>query len=146
MLHPCRSSNRNGFTLLEVIVALTLIATLGITLFSWIYTSLANIHRTERLFQEEAATTNALAWLSTVNPLLQPKGTVTIGDISVSWQSSLIAPIRQCQAPYSLNKSIYQTGLYSLQVTVSEGERHLSSFSVHKAGWIQTGAPPETKL
>lgn len=142
LLHP---GNNKGFTLLEVIVSLALIATLGIALFTWINNSLANINRTKRLFQQEQATANALAWLTMLNPSLNPEGAITLGDEKILWKSTLIAPTRPIQTPFSADKGLYQVALYSLQVKIMIEEQEIYSFSIRKAGWEQTVLQPKVR-
>ncbi len=140
------SGNRQGFTLLEVIVAMVLIATLGIALFSWITVTLSNLHHTERIFETERANANAIAWLATINPLHEPDGETTLGDTRIIWHATPSAPVRRCQAFSSLVPSIFEAGLYRVRVRIFKGTELISVFDIQRTGWNQTGITPESTL
>ena len=70
---------QHGFSLLEVIVALVLITSTGMALFSWMNTNTMSLQRVQFVQQRNIATRNALMYINTINPLQTPQGSTTLG-------------------------------------------------------------------
>jgi len=129
-------TKQQGFTLLEVIVALVLIASTGMALLSWINTNLISLQRVQASQERQDAVRNALAWLDTLNPEKQPSGEASVGIYQIIWTSSpLETPIR------GLNKwgsqGFYNVGLYQTEVEVQHDSTLLAKFSVRLVGYQQ---------
>lgn len=133
-----RSQSARGFTLLEVIVALTLAATLGIAIFSWISSTLSNIERIESHTRRETAVANTLGFIQTINPMLQPQGEQELGLYRIEWSAHLVAPIRKSKS-LTINDApgSYEIGLYTVQTSVFEGKVLAAAFNLQLAGYRQ---------
>ena len=131
---------QQGFTLLEAIVALVLIATTGMALFSWINTNLLNLQRVQAFQQRHDATQSALAFMETVNPLENPTGKETIGSYVITWQAKTLKP-PQYGISHMGNKSIFHVGLYATTITVKYDETLLAQFTLHQMGYKQMRRP-----
>lgn len=108
----------SGFSLLEAIIALTLISTFGLAIFSWVSSMLINVEKIESSAQRQAVIRNATEYLSNTNIMEQPSGEATLGPYLLQWTSELVEPIRP-----GLNKSSghneFTIGLYNVNVEVS---------------------------
>ncbi len=129
-------SKQQGFTLLEAIVALVLIASTGMALLSWINTNLISLQRIQAVQERDTAIRNALAFLDTINPYNSPNGDVEMGVYQIQWQSiTLETPIP------GINKwsdpSIFDVGLYETRVKVLRNQQLQATFSVRLVGYKQ---------
>ncbi len=132
--------NQQGFSLLEAIVALVLIATTGIALFDWINTNLVSLSHIQHSTQRQEATRNALAFMETVNPQENPQDEKTIGIYKFSWNA------RELRAPKD-GKSVlggvglFQVSLYETEVTVTVDNNLLARFNLRQVGFKQVRKP-----
>jgi general secretion pathway protein I len=78
----------SGFTLLEAIVAVVLLSTAGLVLFSWINASFDSLRRIEQSNARAAAELNAMEFMKTINPMDQPEGRIKLGSVEVAWRAT----------------------------------------------------------
>ena len=121
--------NQRGFTLLEAIVALVLIASTGMALLNWISTNLITLQHVQAAQQRNDATRNAVAFIETVNPIEQPYGENTIGIYKITWEAKKV----ELQG----NTTMYQVGLYDMNVTVFLDKTLIAKFTVRQIGFKQ---------
>ncbi len=126
--------NQRGFTLLEAIVALILIASTGIALLNWINTNLMTLHRVQQVQQRHEATRNALAFMETINPLEKPQGEETVGIYTFRWEAQAV------ELPKD-GKGLYQIGLYDTEIEVSLDDELLARFTLRQVGFKQVRQP-----
>lgn len=130
-----------GFSLLEVIVALVLISSTGMALFSWINTNTLSLQRISSIQQRNIATRNALMYINTINPLDAPQGSTVLGSFKINWTSQALEAPKDGKNHLGA-MSFYQLGLYNVQVNVYDlNEQLLSQFSVRQVGYIQVRKP-----
>lgn len=110
---------QQGFTLLEAIVALVLIGSVGMALFGWINTNIMTLSRVQAINAESDAKLNALEYMNSVNPMLAPEGQADLGAYRLRWQAEAITEVRD-GANYPFGISLYQLALYRTQVTVKK--------------------------
>lgn len=108
---------QRGFTLIEAIVALVLMATTGMALFSWVNSNIITLNRVQASNTQDAATANALEYLSGINPMATPEGSAALGSYKLLWQAKPIADPRD-GASYPVGISLYQIGLYQTEVSI----------------------------
>jgi general secretion pathway protein I len=113
------NSKNAGFSLLEAIVAMVLIATAGLALFSWINTSFISLNRIQAANAQAAAEMNALQFMQTVNPMLTPSGNTTLGRLKIEWQARPASEVRRNVTDSEL-PGPFQVALYDTDVTVEE--------------------------
>jgi general secretion pathway protein I len=133
---------QRGFTLLEAIVSLVLIASTGMALFSWINTNLISLHRIQQTQEHRDAVRNALAFVKTLNPLESPKGEETVGIYTFQWHSEAIEPPKDVIGS-SGAVGLFQIGLYAVEVEISQENEILTKVTVRQVGYKQVREPPE---
>ncbi len=121
--------NQRGFTLLEAIVALVLIASTGMALLNWISANLTTLQHVQAAQQRNDATRNAVAFIETVNPIEQPSGENTIGIYKITWEAK--------EVELQGNTIMYQVGLYDMNVIVSSDKTLIAKFTVRQIGFKQ---------
>lgn len=136
---------QRGFTLIEAIIALVLIATTGMALFSWINSNIITLSRVQEANAESAATNSVLDYMSTVNPMFRPTGNANLGAYSISWKASVSGEARD-GAGYPYGISQYQLALYETQISVQKvaGEPWFD-FKLQQVGYKQVRYPNLTR-
>ena len=129
-------SRQQGFTLLEAIVALVLIATTGIALFDWINANLNSLRHIQQSQQRHEATRNALAFMETVNPYKNPQNEQTIGIYKISWEAQEVKTQKD-DTSILKRMGIFEVGLYETEVTVMVKDTLLTRFTLRQVGYKQ---------
>ena len=127
--------HQRGFTLIEAIVAMVLIATTGMALFGWLNSNIITLTRVQENNAESAATQNALDFIATINPMLQPEGKAPLGAYSLSWQATPSTEPRD-GAGYPYGIGLYQLALYDTRVSLLKADRQAwFAFTVKQVGY-----------
>lgn len=130
-----QNARQYGFTLIEAIVALVLIATTGMALFSWINSNIITLNRVQEINAENTATMNAVEYLQNINPMITPEGQANLGSIRLSWKSIPTTGPRD-GASYPYGVSLYQLALYQTQVTVQKSDgQYWFDFALQQVGY-----------
>ena len=113
--------HQQGFTLLEAIVAMVIVSVISMSLYAWLNTSYKGAFRAIDVNAQTDVLKSARQYMETVNPMLQPEGSIDIGDYQLQWQSRAITPIR---ASYSGSaKGLYDIALYDVDITLHKKSR-----------------------
>lgn len=131
-----------GFTLLEAIVALVIFSMGVLALYSWLGVNIKTLSRVQERREVEALTSSAIDALRLVNPMENPRGRREIGQLVMQWDSKLVEPARNAVNQTGL-PTIFQVGLYSVDVRLSVKGVELQRFQVRQLGYKQTGALEE---
>lgn len=132
--------DHHGFTLLEAIVALAILAAGGMALFAALNTSLRSIERVDAAARRDTATQSALSRIENLNPMLQPTGDEPLGDGRMRWTATPVEAPRDGLTDY-LQPGYYELGLYRVEVELLSGTQVDHRFVVRKAGWRQVRFP-----
>lgn len=132
--------DHHGFTLLEAIVALAILAAGGMALFAALNTSLRSIERVDAAARRDTATQSALSRIENLNPMLQPTGDEPLGDRRMRWTATPVEAPRNGLTDY-LQPGYYEVGLYRVEVELLSGTQVDHRFVVRKAGWRQVRFP-----
>lgn len=131
---------QRGFSLLEAIVALTILAAVGLALFAAMGQSVQMVARAERARAADSALRNALAWMETVNPAETPQGEQQLGEITLRWTSEPIEPPRDAMTGY-LQAGLYRVGLYRVRLELTRDDQSVAETTLHRVGYQQVRQP-----
>jgi general secretion pathway protein I len=107
--------NARGFSLLEAVVALTILAAAGLASFAALTQSLQMVGRAERAREADLSLRNAVAWIELVNPMEQPRGQQVMGEFELRWTSRPVEPVRDATTA-ALTAGLHEVGLYRMQL------------------------------
>lgn len=123
-----------GFTLLEAIVAMVIMATALLALYSWLSANTLALNRVQAQTRSLEDARAALAAVADVNPAATPAGERTIGPLLVRWQSESVAGRRPGLSEAGMTTQ-FDHELYLVSVEVLRDGRVTREFSFRKAGW-----------
>ena len=130
-----RNRRQHGFTLIEAIVALVLMATTGMALFGWINSNIVTLSRVQEINAQSAATVNAVEYMNSVNPMISPEGQIDLGSFRLLWKAEVVTDLRD-GAGYPYGISLYQLGMYQTKVTIQKPEGQFwFAFTLRQVGY-----------
>lgn len=132
--HP--RTRQRGFTLLEAIVALVLMATTLISLYTWLAANTIAIGRAQASTAALIDARAGLALIDSVNPMQEPSGERELGPLTVRWTSEPVVEPQPGLSRAGL-PTLFRIGLYRMSVDVMRGPRVVRTFDVRRAGWEQ---------
>lgn len=141
--NPVMNNIQNrGFTLLEAIVALVILSTAGLAMFSWLNANLQTTHRIQVLSAELKAKENALEYMKSINPMQVSQGQAIIGNITIKWESKPItSPMDGANYPNGM--SLYQIALYETSITLDKTDApSWTSFKLQQMGYRKVREKP----
>lgn len=128
------ASRQQGFSLLEAIVALTIMATSLLALYAWLSTStLALRHVSDSSLSLQDAR-SALALMETVNPMTEPSGSRTLPPLEIRWKVLPLTDRRIGMSPAG-GATQFDLRLYQVEVEVYRSDILVREFEIRKAGW-----------
>lgn len=131
-----------GFTLLEAIVALVLIAGGGVALLGWLNGSLLHMGQIQAAQERSGIIRNALGFMENINPMLTPKERRNVQNYTFAWNAVLREPVKQ-GISRSGKPGFYQLGLYDTEVEVYRQDTLLVRFRLRQLGYRQIGFPQQ---
>lgn len=130
-----------GFSLLEMIAALTILAIGSVVLFSWLAQTMGHLSRFENQEKASLARLQAVDYLATVNPMRTPDGKQAFERFTMEWKSEALRELRDTVSP-SGGLGLYQIQLYDVKVDVNDrGGRSWFRFSLKLVGYRQVREP-----
>jgi general secretion pathway protein I len=132
-----------GFTLLEAIVALTIMAVALIPLVTFIAQSADQLTRAGEANERSLVTQSVMALMDPVNPMAEPEGTLPLDDeIHISWRSEAIVPPPEGAILGTLLNG-FRIGFYGVTVTVTRNSEEWFDFTMRKIGYqnLRASAP-----
>lgn len=124
---------QTGFTLLEAIVALSVLAMAAMALYGWLNSNLLLLKRVDEVYQSVEAVESALEWVSILDPYAQPDGEQDIAGTLVSWRFVPLGnslPARDMHG----NLSVNDAQLFRAEVEIRRGDKRLARFDVVQLG------------
>jgi general secretion pathway protein I len=97
-----------GFSLLEAIVALTILCAALLGAYAWIATDVRALRHVRELALEEAAVRQAITELEQTDLAAQPAGSIDWRDFRIEWSAAAVEPARPGRT------SVGGPGLYEL--------------------------------
>lgn len=131
-----------GFTLLEAIVALAILAAGSLAIHAAINGALRSLDRADAAARIDTAADNALSILENINPMAQPKGVAETAGFEVHWTATLVAGPTDTLTTY-YRPGLYQVALYDIEVELRGARGVDYRFVVRRAGWQQVRELPE---
>lgn len=139
-MRPSPRTGTRGFSLLEAIVALAILASAGLALFAAMAQSTQMVQRAQQVREADAALRNALAWSERINPMEQPRGEQALGGWLLRWDSEPVEPPRDGVTGY-LQPGLYQVGLYRLHLQLWHAGTLQRETTLDHAGYRQVRQP-----
>lgn len=133
--------NQQGFTLLEAIVALVLLAGIGGALFAWISTSMNSLRKVSEYTERQLLVQNALAYMESVNPLQSPKGSAALGRYELRWQATVAQPVRQAIGNQG-ETTLFTVGLFNTEVELLQDKQRYYAFTLRQIGYQRVAVLP----
>jgi general secretion pathway protein I len=129
-----RAAAQAGFTLIEAIVALVLLAITLMPLYEWVGRSLVGMIRVADASRQAEAQLSAVSVVAAVNPMAEPSGAVDAGSYRIRWQSTpLTDPVDNSGYPRGVG--LYQVALYRVRAEVIRGDQIWFAFDVDQMGY-----------
>lgn len=117
-------SSQCGFGLLEALVALVLLSSVGFTLLAWVQQNLDTTYRLREFYIEQEARRVALDWVRTLNPMDSPEGETRHRHLRIHWKSTPeTQPISQTGYPQGIGK--HEIALYKTKIQVFRPDDNL---------------------
>ena len=133
-------AGQQGFSLLEAIVALTIMATCLLALYAWLSTSTFAINRVRASAFSLQDARAALAVIETVNPMAEPSGNRKLPPLEIRWKAVPLTDLRLGMSR-SGTATQFDFRLFQLDVEVLRDNVIVRDFSVRRAGWIAARPP-----
>lgn len=133
---PDSSSPRSarGFTLLEAIIAMVVMATSLLALYSWLSSSTFALNRVQAQSRALDDARAGLALIETINPMLEPSGERSLPPLTIRWHSAPVSERTTGQSRIGMATQ-FDFRLYEVTVEILRENRNVREFSVRKAGW-----------
>jgi len=106
-----------GFGLLEALVALVLLSSIGFTLLAWVQQNLDTVQRLRLFYTEQDARRTVAEWAASLNPMDSPSGEVVFGELRLHWTGEMLGE-RVSQTGYPQGIGLHDVALYRLTVIV----------------------------
>lgn len=104
-----------GFGLLEALVALVLLSSVGFALLAWVQQSLDTTQRIRDFYIEQDARRAALDWIRSTNPMAEPTGEFLHNQIHIRWKNTPETnPIPQIGYPQGIGK--HEIALFKTEI------------------------------
>ncbi|PJK14734.1 hypothetical protein CO613_04475 [Lysobacteraceae bacterium NML07-0707] len=133
-MHPDRQT---GFTLLEAIVALVIMATTLLALYAWLGSNTIAAARVQATSDGLTDARAALEVIEGINPMQEQNGSREVGEMIVRWQAEPITD-RRTGITQSGSAAPFDFTLYQLHVETLRAGQITHDFSLRKAGWLAT--------
>ena len=116
-----------GFTLLESIVALVILSTSCVAIYSWLSTSLDGLRRVDDTVTIKLITDDLGAYFRTVTIENETEETLTLNGYQVDLMARLVEPKQLGRHPMGTSSN-FILGLYQIDAIVSKDNREVGQF------------------
>lgn len=139
-LHRWRVPTRQaGISLLEMLVALVLLAISATVLFDWLYQVNVRMRHLQAQQAQTLAQVRAVQFLNSVNPALQPQGRQVFADFVLDWRAQLVAPARRVLDANDTPVAV-ELGVYAVHAQLRQSQEAAVwlEFDTRLPGWRST--------
>ena len=119
---PARAADPSasaGFTLIEVVVALVILSTVLLAFYEFLSSALASGDRARTAVASYDRGQNALALVTTLNPMEAPQGSFDLGSYRIRWRAQRIGAERQSNG-YPSGRGRFTVALYRVVLDVPD--------------------------
>ncbi len=134
-------SSSAGFTLIETLVALVILAASLLAFYEFLAGALNGAAAAERAAAAYDRRQSALALAASLNPMETPEGSFDLGPYRIHWRAERIGAVRQSSG-FPSGKGRFTIALYRV-VLDFPGERGLPEVELTKLGYHRETAPGE---
>ncbi|WP_083249948.1 MULTISPECIES: type II secretion system protein [unclassified Aeromonas] len=124
----------NGFTLIEVLIALTIMATVSALVFRFVGESSFRISRVDKVQERISFEENVFNSLQDINPLKVQSGSGEIGDQHYEWSAEPISGVFPIRSE-DIAQPGYDLQMYKITVNYSLNKGSNRKFSFELIGW-----------
>ncbi|MDD9209927.1 MULTISPECIES: type II secretion system protein J [Aeromonas] len=124
----------NGFTLIEVLIALTIMATVSALVFRFVGESSFRISRVDKVQERISFEENVFNSLQDINPLKVQSGVGEIGDHHYEWNAEPISGVFPIRSE-DVAQPGYDLQMYKITVNYSLYKDSHRAFSFELIGW-----------
>ena len=128
-------TKQNGFSLIEAVVAMVILASSGLALASWFSLNMQNMVRLEERQQSQVLLDNLYQYFSTLRLREEVQNqTLKLAGHEVFWSARLVEPI---QVGRSMSGSIsnFDLGLYEIEFSVFKDGLELQKYRTRRVGY-----------
>ena len=115
---PVLDFAQTGFGLLEALVALVLLSSVGLTLLAWINQNVDTLARLRTFYHEQEVRRATLEWSRTLNPTKTPQGESRLGTLIVTWKSEPAGGVAN-QTGFPRGIGLHDLQLFETTLTVT---------------------------
>lgn len=133
---PVAVKQQRGFTLLEAIVALSVLAMTAMALYGWLNSSLVLLKRVDDVYQSIEAVESALDWVSTLDPYERSQGEQEMAGALVSWRFVPLGAAHLARDMHG-NISVNDAQLFTAYISISRDGEQLANFELVRLGLQQ---------
>jgi len=128
------SKQQSGFSLLEAIVAIAIMAGFGMAIFGWLNTNLLTITKIENRANKNQLIRSVSEFMQDIDIMAQPNGERKIVNYVITWSSELIEPILDGRSNIDAI-SEFQLGLYQTEVKIIQENKTIALFDLRLVGY-----------
>ncbi len=126
---------QQGFTLLEAVVALTILASSSVALYSWLGTAMISLQKSTEAYEVTEVLRDFEGHLYDTVLTGETAGRVySVNGYDIRWRATLIEPKQQGRAQ-SGALGRYIVGLYRIEGDVWKSDQIISSFQTRQVGY-----------
>lgn len=127
-------ANQGGFSLLEAIVALTILATSGVALFSWFSVTYDGLIRVQEIQARHQLMDDLHAYFSTLNIQNETSQQMQVNGYGVTWSAELVEP-KQVGRSNVGGDSNFDLGLYVVEIEIQQDDRLIGKYETQLVGF-----------
>jgi len=133
-------AHQQGFTLLEAIVAMVILTSASLALYSLFNTNLITLGRVQQVSSEVPLVEQATQHLLAMNLTQAAAGEFEVDGARVVWSAELLEPYRQSQNVRGFI-GYFQLGLYTVEFAISNKNELLGSYTLRLVGYEKVREP-----
>ncbi len=123
-----------GFTLLEAVVALTILSTSGLAIYSWLGTSLDGLRRVNNVVATRVLADDLQAYFRTVTIESEQRRSVVLNGYDIEWQATLLEPERVGRFGTGVPNG-FRIGLYRVDIAIFRDGSEIGSYETRLVGY-----------